>query len=71
MGLEKLMDKEYLGREDIDLVKFPQIKKLALEAWERGEEVPYGVIYIDLTPLSEEDLTRIRQLVKEGKIIDI
>ena len=58
-----------LQREDINLVK-PKFRDIVIEAWNNGEDVPYGVIYLDDRDPTEEEIDHIRQLIKEGKITD-
>jgi hypothetical protein len=54
-----------LEREDINKVR-PKFRQLVLDAWKKGEEVPYGVIYLSDAPLTEEDIAWARSLSLEG-----
>jgi hypothetical protein len=58
-----------LLREDLDKVK-PKFRQMVQTAWERGEEVPYGVIYLSDAKLTEADIKWANKLVSDGKITD-
>ena len=51
----------YLKRDELHLVK-PKFQNMVLEAWSRGEEVPYGIIAVDDKPPTEADLNRVGEL---------
>ncbi len=52
-----------LQREDIDKVR-PKFRDSVLEAWDRGEDVPYGVIYLSDAPLTQEDIDWAHRVIK-------
>jgi hypothetical protein len=60
------MMKKLLEKKDIDLVK-PKFRQMVLDAWNRGEGVPYGVIYLSeaLLKASEKDVDNliIKQII--------
>lgn len=58
-----------LKKEEIELVK-PKFKQMVLDAWKRGEGVPYGIILLDDTPITRKDAQRARELIKQYKIKD-
>jgi hypothetical protein len=52
---------QILERKDIDKVK-PRFQAIVKEAWNRGEEVPLGVIYLSDAPISKKDIAWARSL---------
>ena len=50
-----------LQKEDLNLVK-PSLRKTVQEAWDKGEDVPYGVIYLSNDPLPESVIKRAKEL---------
>ena len=50
-----------LKRDELHLVK-PKFQQMVLDAWQRNEEVPYGIITVSDQPASEADLKRVGEL---------
>jgi hypothetical protein len=53
-----------LEKKDINLVK-PKFKQMVLDAWGRGEGVPYGVVYLSEAPLTRKEAQRAKELIKQ------
>ncbi len=58
-----------LNKSDINLVR-PKFRKMVELAWECGEDVPYGIVYLDDSPLTEDDIRWATKIVKEHNIKD-
>lgn len=58
-----------LKREDIDKVR-PKFKNMVLDAWNRGEDVPCGVIYLSDEPPTKEDMEWANKIIKKNNIKD-
>ena len=58
-----------LKKEDIDKVR-PKFRDMVLDAWKRGEEVPYGVTYLSNEPPTKEDMEWANKIIKENNIKD-
>jgi len=55
--------KKCLQQKDLKKVK-PKFRKMVLDTWKRGENVPYGVTYLSDAPISKEDEQWLQVLVK-------
>ena len=58
-----------LKKNQLKLVK-PKFRKMVKIAWKNGEDVPFGVTMLSSAPVNKKDLDWVKQLVKEGKILD-
>jgi hypothetical protein len=56
---------KYLQKNDINLVK-PKFRKMVQEAWDRGEDVPYGVIYLSDRETDAKDIEIVKDLIEKG-----
>jgi hypothetical protein len=59
----------WLQKEQLHLVS-PKFRKMVSDAWDRGENVPYGVIYLSEVPPTPEDIEWVHKLVNDGVIQD-
>lgn len=55
---------KFLSREDLEKVE-PQFREMVEEAWENGEDVPYGVIFLSNRPLTEREKARGAEILRE------
>jgi hypothetical protein len=46
---------ELLKREEVDKVD-PKFRPMVIEAFDKGEEVPYSVVYLSSEPITEKDI---------------
>ena len=53
-----------LGKDQLHLVK-PMFRKMVQAAWDRGEDVPYGVVLLSDEPPTEAELVRTREVAKK------
>ena len=53
-----------LEKKDIDIVN-PKFRQMVLDAWGRGEGVPYGVIHLSESPITRKDAMRAREMLKQ------
>jgi hypothetical protein len=58
-----------LERKDINKVKL-KFQIAVLEAWKRGEEVPYGVIHLSDAPLTEKDIEWAKKNIEKFELGD-
>lgn len=57
---------KYLKKSDLNLVN-PKFRKIVQDAWDNGEKVPYGVIYLSSKEPTKEDIEYAKKLIKENK----
>ena len=58
-----------LEKKDINLVK-PKFRQMVLDAWGRGEGVPYGVTLLSDAPITRKEAQRAREMIKRYNIED-
>lgn len=56
--------KNYLTIEELYLAK-PKFRKIVLEAWARGESVPYGITAVSDEPISDQEFLRMQNAIKK------
>lgn len=56
-----------LKKEEIELVN-PKFRQLVLDAWKRGEGVPYGIVNLSEAPITRKDAQKARDLIKQVKL---
>jgi hypothetical protein len=56
-------NKKWLEKSDLNLVK-PKFQKMVLDAWERDENVPYGVMYLSDAPITQGDINWAKFVLK-------
>jgi len=54
---------EFLSTSDLDKVA-PKFRQMVLDAWAKGEAVPYGVIYLSDRPPTPEEIEFSKELEK-------
>lgn len=58
-----------LQRDELEQVK-PRFRGMVQEAWERGEDVPYGVTWLDDRPLTPAELRYGVQLARRLGLVE-
>ncbi len=58
-----------LQKDQLDLVR-PKFREMVQKAWNNNEDVPYGVVLLSDEPPTEEDIARVKELIKNHKIED-
>jgi hypothetical protein len=61
---KSLIHMKILLKEDLCKVA-PKFRNMVIEAWARGEDVPYAVTHLSDAPLTERDIERGHQLIKQ------
>ncbi len=56
-------DCKFLEKKDLDKVREP-FRSRVVEAWARGENVPYGVQYLSSAELNDDDIAWAHEIVK-------
>lgn len=58
--------KKFLSKEDLSLVA-PTVQKWVKEAWNKGEEVPYGIVYLvePTRPLTDKEIITVKELCEK------
>ncbi len=59
-----------LQKQDIDKVR-PKFRQMVLDAWKKGEQVPYSVICLSDEVPTEEDIEWAQKLIDKGLINDL
>ncbi len=58
------MKNKILKRNELKLVD-PKFRNIVLDAWKKGERVPYGVVYLSSKKPTKKDIERAKEIISE------